>query len=147
MTYRVFAQTALLDPALLVRQATRFFEGALEVLEQPNLDALRLRIASVRRGYSGEFLVQTRLKRAEDDDAAARAEQTGRAGGMAALAGRCTHVWTIDCAAEDAALFNLCAILASIALGPVLPPDESTLFGVRGAMQRVEALTFGGLSR
>ena len=70
--------------------------------------------------------MQTRLKRAEDDDAAARAEQTGRAGGMAALAGRCTHVWTIDCAAEDAALFNLCAILASIALGPVLPPDEST---------------------
>lgn len=147
MTYRVFAQTVLLDPALLVRQATRFFEGVLEVLEQPSLDALRVRITSQRRGFSGEFLVQTRLKRAEDDAAAERAELNGRAGGMAALAKRCTHVWTLDGDSEDAALFNLCAVLASIALGPVLPPDESTLFGVRGAMQRVEALTFSDLRR
>lgn len=147
MTYRVFAQRAELDPALLVRQATRFFEGVLEVLEQPSTGVLRIRITSPRRGYSAEFTLRTREKTRDDDDAAARAEQNSRAGGMAALAERCPHVWTVDGEAEGAALFNLCAVLASVALGPVLPADESALFGVRGAMERVEALTTRSLLR
>ena len=47
----------------------------------------------------------------------------------------------------DPALLNLCAILASVALGPVLTPDESALFGVRGAMERVEAVVGRSLRR
>jgi hypothetical protein len=61
---------------------------------------------------------------------------------MATLAARCPTVWLIDeCEPRSqAALLNLCAILASVALGPVLPDDDSTLFGVRGAMERVAKL-------
>lgn len=147
MTYRVFTQTEALDPALLVRQATRFFEGVLEVLEEPGPGALRVRIMSPRRGFSSEYTLRTRAKSAEDDAAAARAEARGRAGGMAALAARCAHVWTVEGDAQGPALLNLCAVLASVALGPVLPADESTLFGVRGAMERVEALTTRSLLR
>jgi hypothetical protein len=61
---------------------------------------------------------------------------------MAALARRCASVWQVEPQApeSEAATHNLCAIMASVALGPVLPPDDSTLFGVRGAMERVERL-------
>ena len=36
----------------------------------------------------------------------------------------------------EAARLTLAGICASVALGPVLPPDGSTLFGVRGAIER-----------
>ena len=68
------------------------------------------------------------------------AEARGRAAGMAALAERCGQVWTIESVGEsdaiDATYLTLAAICASVALGPVLPPDGSTLFGVRGAIER-----------
>jgi hypothetical protein len=41
---------------------------------------------------------------------------------------------------SELARLNLCGILAAIALGPVLPDDGATLYGVRGAMERVERL-------
>ena len=67
---------------------------------------------------------------------------------MAALAGRCQFVWWLSPGAEESPpLLNLCAILASVALGPVLPADESALFGVRGAMERFERLVGRSLSR
>jgi hypothetical protein len=55
---------------------------------------------------------------------------------------RLPTVWLIDAEPPEspAATLNLCALLASTALGPVLPEDASTLFGVRGAMQRLEGL-------
>ena len=36
----------------------------------------------------------------------------------------------------ELAYLTLSAICASVALGPVLPPDHGTLFGVRGAIER-----------
>lgn len=146
MAFRVFAQTAELDPALLVRSASRFFEAELEILAQsPN--SLRVRLSSARNAYSGDFEIAARAKTDDDDRAAELAEQRSRAGGMAALARRCQRVWTLTGAVDDPALLNLCAILASVALGPVLTPDESALFGVRGAMERVEAVVGRSLRR
>jgi hypothetical protein len=59
---------------------------------------------------------------------------------MGALAEKCPQVWTLEGSGEsgasDAAYLTLAGICASIALGPVLPPDGSTLFGVRGAIER-----------
>jgi hypothetical protein len=59
---------------------------------------------------------------------------------MSDLAARCPAVWTISAEGEvtGTAELQLSALLASVALGPVLPEDESTLYGVRGAMERAE---------
>lgn len=156
MDYRVFTQTPEggIDPALLVRTATRHFEASLEILgaEEPvspvtGAAGVTLRLVSARRGFSQDFKVLRRAATAEDWAAARRAEERGRSAGMSALAERCQFVWVISAGAEGAALLNLCAILASAALGPVLPPDESALFGVRGAMERLEARTGRTLMR
>ncbi|MGC4090760.1 MAG: hypothetical protein QM756_23385 [Polyangiaceae bacterium] len=147
MTFRVFSQLPELSPVRLVQAATRFFEASLEVLAQPSDGVLRLRISSARLGFSADFAVETRPKTPEDQAAAARAELNGRSGGMAALCERCAHVWCVEASDGGTALYNLCAILASVALGPVLPPDDSALFGVRGAMERVERLSGRSLSR
>ena len=148
MSYRVFAQVARPDPAALVRSATRYFEASLEILSQPSEASLALRVSSERRGYSTDFVITSRTKSAEDQAAALRAELQGRSAGMASLAGRCEFVWWLDdSTTESPPLLNLCAILASVALGPVLPADESALFGVRGAMERFERLVGRTLSR
>ena len=158
--YRVFAQTAepAVDPAALVRSATRFFEADLEVLElrdrrsdQPPVqgDELRVRLESKRRGFRGDFVIRSRPATADDHQAARDAEERGRAGGMGLLAARCPSLWEITPEGDEsqAATLNLCAIAATVALGPTLPPDGSTLFGVRGAMERLERLTGPSLMR
>jgi hypothetical protein len=158
MSYRVFTQTpdGVIDPALLVRSATRHFEASLEILSaeprtvEPSASAsVTLRLSSARRNFSNNFKVLSRTTREEDWAAARRAEVRGRSAGMSALADRCGFVWWIEEQTEGppAAMLNLCAVLASAALGPVLPPDESALFGVRGAMERVEALCGASLFR
>ncbi|MFZ5895933.1 MAG: hypothetical protein ACOY0T_33060 [Myxococcota bacterium] len=147
MAYRVFAQVERPDPAQLVKNATRYFEGSLEILEQPAPHRLRVRIRSERRGYAGDFSIESRTTSSDDLEAATRAEERSRAGGMAALASRCAHVWSIEPDEETPALLNLCAITASVALGPVLPADESALFGVRGAMERLDRLVGRSLAR
>jgi hypothetical protein len=161
MHARLFAQTPRLDLAALVRSTQQFFEASVEVLEQRGLVAdapgehtsepfARLRISSARRQYSGVFRVRCRSALVADWQAAQSAEIRGRATGMGALAQRCSAIWEIEAEPEttsEAALLNLCAVLAAVALGPVLPEDESTLFGVRGAMERLEALTGRSLAR
>lgn len=75
----------------------------------------------------------------EDDWARADAAgEAGRAGGMSLLARRCRVVWEIASDAEDAALWTFAATLAGALLGPILPADEATLVGVRGARLRAE---------
>ncbi len=110
----------------------------------PPITTALVRLESPSGGYSGNFQLVVRSARLEDHADADRAELAGKAAGMAGLARRCQSLWEVRAAAsappwgDDAALLNLCAILASVALGPVLPADLSTLFGVRGAMERVE---------
>jgi len=158
--YRVFAQApeALIDPAALVRAATRFFEADLEVLalrdrrtDAPPVEGqeLRVRLVSQRRGFDREFTIRSRPATADDYEAARDAEERGRAGGMGLLAARCPSLWEItpDGEGSEVAILNLCAIAATVALGPALPPDGSTLFGVRGAMERLERLTGASLFR
>jgi hypothetical protein len=146
VAYRVFAQTprAEVDVATIVNNARRYFEAEVEVLDAdaPQPSTVRLELRSPRRGYSGRFRLTARAVEPADLELANQAEQRGRAAGMAALASRCPTVWLIDAEPPEskAATLNLCALLASVALGPVLPDDASTLFGVRGAMLRVEEL-------
>jgi len=136
----VFAQTAepRVDLAALVRNATRHFGLDLEVLGAHDTSAC-VRLAG------SSFSLRARAATAPDLARARRAELAGRAAGMSDLAARCATVWEIEpeAGATEHALHQLCAIAASAALGPVLPPDDSTLYGVRGAMQRADALGAG----
>jgi hypothetical protein len=127
--------------------ATRHFEASLEILASDELGAdVTLALSSHRHGFVQRFRLRTRAATAEDYAAAGRAEAHGRSGGMSALAARCRFVWTLlplDTEAELATL-NLSGILAAVALGPVLPADESALYGVRGSMERLDTLAATG---
>lgn len=146
--YRVFAQATpgTLDPAAIVRTATRFFAADVTVRRfrrpGPALDAgaeLELEVASRESGARGIVHVRARAATVADWEAARRAEARGRSAGMSLLAERCPAVWEItDAEAEPRAALTLAGVLAAVGLGPVLPPDESALFGVRGALERLE---------
>ncbi len=160
MAVRIFAQSpAKLDLARFLTAARTHFSATLEVLgADEQLTSAVLRLESARHGYSGSYRVSARAALEEDYLAADRAEVRGRAAGMATLARRCPSVWEIgrDIEGElddelsrngspneswnEPPLVNLCAILASVALGPVLPEDGSSLFGVRSSMERLEQL-------
>jgi hypothetical protein len=146
---RVFAQRADLSIDLpeLLRATRSYFDATLEVLSQvvgsnEAGDRVEVEVRSAEHGYSGRFSIHSR-RTSEFDLADARiAEQRGNAAGMATLAERCPAIWDVEPCAEDSELarLNLCAILASVALGPVLPDDGATLYGVRGSMERVARL-------
>ncbi len=138
MIHRVFTQTpaAGTDLAAFERNAERYFGASLR---SQGADKLLL---TSRRGVEGSFTLRQRPRSPEDMELARDAEARGRAAGMAALAERCPNVWLIepDPGTPETATLLACAIVASAALGPVLPPDASSLYGVRGAMERRERL-------
>lgn len=149
MATRVFSQQPDLVAALpqLLAHARRFFAAEVEVLDTPPPDRaslaeaqVLLRLESARYPGSGTFRIVARPPSAADHAAAERAERRGRAGGMAQLAARCAALWVVTPVGDvtGSAELQLSALLASVALGPVLPEDESTLYGVRGAMERAE---------
>jgi hypothetical protein len=146
---RVFAQREELtiDLPELLRATRRYFDATLDVEGRVEAngrsgDRVEVLLRSAQHGYEGRFSIHSR-RASEHDLADARdAETRGRAAGMATLAARCPTIWEVEPVAEDSELarLNLCGILASVALGPVLPDDGATLYGVRGSMERVERL-------
>lgn len=150
---RVFAQRSELGLDLpgLLRATRTYFDVSLDV--QSQIEAadgkgarLELALRSDQHGFEGRFSIHTRRTSPHDLADARRAEELGHAAGMASLAERCPTIWEVEPVGEDSELarLNLCGILASIALGPVLPDDGSTLYGVRGAMERVNRLLKSG---
>ena len=145
---RVFAQREelTLDLPELLRATRRYFDATLEVQSRAEDagpgDRVQVALRSAKHGYEGVMIISTRRATNDDLVAARLAEQRGRAAGMASLAERCPTIWDVASVGADSELarLNLCGILAAVALGPVLPDDGSTLYGVRGAMERVEKL-------
>ena len=139
--YLVFSQEPGSAPPheRLAAQAARFFSTTLELLEQDESSVI-VRLDCSRPALRAEFRITSRVTARDDLMSARDAEARGRAGGMSALAEKCARIWTIEAmgaeAPSDAAYLTLAGICASVALGPVLPPDSSTLFGVRGAIER-----------
>jgi hypothetical protein len=135
--YRVFSQSSActVDIGLLDGVAGQHFSAHLR--GTPSSDG-RHTLVLFRAESRAQFSVHVRKVADVDLQAARDAEVRGRAGGMAALAARCPTVWEIEPAdgTEFSAVMHLCAIVAFAHLGPVLPPDGSTLFGVRGARER-----------
>ena len=142
---RVFAQRDALtiDLPELLRATRRFFDAALDVQTRSD-DGRRIELVlrCEKHGYEGRLSIYARPVSDHDLHDAREAEQRGRAAGMASLAERCHVVWEVESIGPDSELarLNLCGILAAVALGPVLPDDASTLYGVRGSMERVERL-------
>ena len=150
----MFSQEQDLMAALpkLLAHARRFFAAEVEVLsgsppDRPTLSQaeVRLRFEARRYGGSGTFRIVSRERDADDQFAAEAAEARGNAGGMSLLSARCPVVWELIAEGEvtGTAELQLSALLASVALGPVLPADGSTLYGVRGAMERAEKAAKG----
>lgn len=148
---RVFAQTdrAKVDLAALIRNARAHFSIDVEVQSERTLSdedktivVLAIRSTKPKRPFRGQFEVTARPRTDADLEQAREAEVRGKAGGMSLLAERCRTVWVLRPreGADEAALLALAALSASVALGPVLPDDGSTLFGVRGANERLERL-------
>jgi hypothetical protein len=145
---RVFTQRQqlALDLPELLRATQRYFDVTLDIEARAETngagDLVTVRVRSALHGYEGVLTIESRKTRAEDLIEARAAEVRGRAAGMAGLAERCPNVWEVHSIGTDSELarLNLCGILASVALGPVLPDDGATLYGVRGAMERVEKL-------
>jgi hypothetical protein len=137
LSYLIFSQDSspAPDSQKLAASAARFFGTVLEFTEPEN-NLVRVRLRSAREAvWSPYFAIRWRSAEAADLVRARTAEDRGRAGGMAALAAKCESVWEIEAEPGYEALV-LCGICASVALGPVLPKDDSTLFGVRGAVER-----------
>jgi hypothetical protein len=142
--YLVFSQDPkrLPDVERLAGQAAKFFGSKLELVERSG-SRVRVRLVSSRPAFAEELTIDARDVTREDLSDARDAEAKGRAAGMGVLAERCKVAWEIragsDPEPDPAAILTLCAVCASVALGPVLPPDHSTLFGVRGAIERRDA--------
>lgn len=86
----------------------------------------------------GDFLVSPRPAESKDYERARTAELRSHAAGMAGLAMRCHTVFVVESNPETprSVVLELCALLAAVGLGPILPPDDSTLLGVRSARER-----------
>jgi hypothetical protein len=144
---RVFAQRQelTLDLPELLKATRRYFDAELEIQSRDESGALELvqvRLYSTKHDYEGILTIRSRARTPEDLADARLAEVRGRAAGMSTLAERCPTIWEVSSVGIDSELarLNLCGILAAVALGPVLPDDGSTLYGVRGAMERVDKL-------
>ena len=142
---RVFVQKAqrAIDLPELLRATQRYFDATLDVQARSEAgDHVEVWLQCEKHGYDGRLSIHSRATTEHDWSDARQAEELGRASGMATLALRCPTIWDVEAVGEDCELarLNLCAILASVALGPVLPDDGATLYGVRGAMERVDRL-------
>ncbi len=130
----------------LLKSARTHFRSSVNVISEQGVDeggqtaatTLRLFIENERLGVAEEFTIRTRARTSDDLSRAEAAEDAGRAAGMSSLAARCASVWELSADGSEAGTLLLCAMLASVALGPVMPADTSTLYGVRGAMERAD---------
>jgi hypothetical protein len=154
VSHLVFAQTESGPPPLgeLGTRARPHFEVALEVLGNPAVSGGGpgcdpvTRVRASAHGASAVFSVAVRPVQPADVARAREAERRGRAAGMGDLAARCRSLWIVEADPDAPAwlTLELCALLAFGALGPVLPPDGSTLLGVRSARERARELRAAG---
>lgn len=141
--YLVFSQAHVLDLPQLASLARVHFDARLDFPRDNELATVTI------LDQSATFSLNMRESTAADWGRALGAELRGRAAGMAALAARCPRVVEVapepsndpdsmgPSTASSRLLFALLGGLASLLLGPVLPPDDSTLYGTRGARERM----------
>jgi hypothetical protein len=146
--------SARVDIAQLAHKARTFFATALEIDpvkaypdgRTPESDALHIEIKPLGKTILAptRVLVVTfpleRERHFRDiGDAAARA--IGGAG-MDALVARTQRIWQVSTTIESGddvwAPLRIAAILAAVLLAPIVPPEGNTIYGVKGARERIE---------
>jgi hypothetical protein len=146
LVFLVFSQhpDTVLPVDRLIAQARAHFAATVELVDQ-SPDGPRVTLSYDAHGSRHPFDVESRRALAADLDAARAAENVNRGAGLADLAGRCGWVWTVVAREEAPEWLSLdfCALLASIALGPILPPGGGSLLGVRSARERAQTLRGG----
>lgn len=126
----------------LITQAARYFSADLDVVARDPSGCQ----ATLRLKHGGAnaatFDLHARLATAADRERLRPAELANQSYGMAGLGERCACVWEVTPAPDTsrAACFQFGALLASVALGPWLPPDGTGLYGVRSARVLAEQL-------
>lgn len=75
-------------------------------------------------------------------EAAERGVRAIGGAGFDALVARAKRIWQVPVAVDGdpRAPLVVAALLASVLLGPIVPPNEETIFGVKGARTRLQAL-------
>jgi len=137
----VFAQSEEVRLPLTTFVAHARTHGSLAILVRDETAAGdAATIYTSAEGEKAAFRLQSRRTTPADVAVAREAEQRGRAAGMGDLAARCPTVWQLESDAPEWLTLELCAVLAFAALGPVLPPDASTLLGVRSAREKAARL-------
>lgn len=145
---------ARVDAARWAHQAATFFRARLAVVQDkrypagtlPLADCVEIDVACRAEDASTRVLVITLpIGRAPDAEKAAAAGARAIGGaGFDALLPRTRRVWQvrerIDGAGDARAPLLVAAVLASVLLAPVVPPGGGTIFGVKGARSRLEAL-------
>lgn len=137
-------------------QAATFFGARLSVSPvklypkgaEPIADALDVEIELKTGGAKARVrVVTTPLDRARE--VRERAEAGVRAiggAGFDALLDRARRVWQVRDRVEEggdgfaSAPLVVAAVMASVFLAPIVPPDEVTIYGVKGARERIERI-------
>lgn len=141
------------DAARWAHQAETFFRATLRVIQEkrypsgtlPIVDAVEIEIAP--RGVESKTRVLVVTLPIDRLPAAQRAGEAGAraigGAGMDVLVGRAKRVWQIAGAVEAGgnalAPLALAGVLASLLLAPIVPPGAGTIFGVKGARERLSA--------
>jgi hypothetical protein len=142
------------DIAMLAQKARTFFATAVEIDpvkaypngETPDSDAVFIdiaplgkRTAPASRVYVVTWPLEKEPQIRSVGDAAANA--IGGAG-MDILVHRAKRIWQVSkevTRGEDRyAPLRIAAILASVLLAPIVPPEGNTIYGVKGARERLE---------
>ncbi len=140
-----------LDETRLATHALTFFQTALSVSPRKAYDAGEpvADVAVLELHPAGEpapvrALVQTLPLGRADEVVRAAMDSVGRVGdgGMSATAVRAKRLWQVRSAPGAPPYAGLlgATLLSSVLLGPVLPPDERTLFGPKSGRLRLEKL-------
>ena len=148
MEFLQFAQAepGALPLAGLAQNASRYFDATLEVAELPpgpgGIASASVTL-NVPRHPNASFTLTLRAAGDADYARLRAAERANQSHGMADLGRRCPSVWQVtpQAPASAAVSYFFGALLASVALGPLLPSDDSGLYGVRSARLRAEELS------
>lgn len=129
------------DSATIVRQARSFFDAEVAFVGSPGA-SFAVDVAPVG---GKPTRVSVRAIRREDAPSVLAAAERGVAAiggaGFDALVARARSVVQVAIAVDGdrRAPLVLAGVLASVLLAPIVPPDEVTIYGVRGARTRLMA--------
>jgi hypothetical protein len=144
----------VVDAARLRHQARTFFGAEIELGRAkkypegvgPEVDAVEVDVVAARRKGPATRVRVVTVPLATAPEALAAAEAGARAIGGAGfdlLVAKARRLWQVEArpaTGEDGrAPLVVAAVLASVLLAPIVPPEGGTIFGVKGARLRLEA--------